>query len=384
MKSVVFMLLNSRKYMDRDGRRYKKVKLYKDKEGCKMDKEEEYVVHGSKMIYLFLGVLGIGMVYCFYWILNLDANDSVFEHRNFIFVRLVSVCGIVSYIVCIIIFIIGFCKLKKDNKLIILTKDAIRLNHLLGGFRGWIGWEEIVDLNTKTDKYGNTLLEIYYIDKNSYLKNKRKSGILGLKDIEGNIHQAGLGIVGTDKDPEEVIKTVFEYWENYKKQTGQAAEPMETIKTEADIVVENPKMEVEERETAEEDELDLMEGVLEAADSKNYNKMRKSIEIKRKGKNLFNFKIHSLSREEISKLDEKYTAEEYSLQKIYLATIDIDREKIWDDEEIQNQLRKKGFSISTGIDVIQAVLEENEIKEVNAKIDKISGIYASELSKINE
>ena len=276
--------------------------------------------------------------------------------------------------------------MRKNNQLIVLTGLMIDIyyNHPYLGVIAQIAWEEITDIESRKAASKDWAIDIYYTDKNIKGLSKKKKGKKIVESRDGVMYRASVLLTHMDKEPEEVINKIFEYWENYKKQTGQPAEPMETIKTEADIVVENPKIEIEERETAEEDELDLMEGVLEAADSKNYNKMKESIEIKRNGKNLFNFKIHSLSREEISKLDEKYTAEEYSLQKIYLATIDIDREKIWDNEEIQNQLRKKGFSISTGIDVIQAVLEENEIKEINAKIDKISGIYASELSKINE
>lgn len=344
--------------------------------GSKMEKKEEYVVYGNKTRYLLWCLAGIVMVYCGYSILNLDASDSVFEHRNIGFVRLVSVCGIILFIACIIVFIICFCKLKKDNKLIILTEDAIRLNHLLGGFRGWIGWEEIVNLNTRMDEYGNTLLEIYYADKNDYLKSKRKSGMLGLKDIEGDIHQAGLGIVGTNKEPKEVVEKIYEYWENYKQQTKQHVEPVETIKTETDILLKKPKTEI-----VEENELNLMEGVLEAADDKKCNELQQSIKIKRSGRKFFDFNIRSLRREEINNLMKEYVAEKFVLQKIYLATID--KEEIWDNEEIQNQLRTKGFSISTGIDVIQAVLEEDEMKEINAQIDKISGFNDSEISKVN-
>ncbi len=344
--------------------------------GSKMEKKEEYVVYGNKTRYLLWCLAGIVMVYCGYSILNLDASDSVFEHRNIGFVRLVSVCGIILFIACIIVFIICFCKLKKDNKLIILTEDAIRLNHLLGGFRGWIGWEEIVNLNTRMDEYGNTLLEIYYVDKNDYLKSKRKSGMLGLKDIEGDIHQAGLGIVGTNKKPKEVVEKIYEYWENYKQQTKKPVEPVETIKTETDILIEKPKTEI-----VEEDELNLMEGLLEAADDKKCNELQQSIKIKRNGKILFEFHIRSLNKKEMSDLNEKYVVEKCSLQKIYLATID--KEKIWDNEQIQNQLKARGFSISTGIDVIQAVLEESEIKEINIQIDQISGFHDSEISKVN-
>lgn len=216
------------------------------------------------------------------------------------------------------------------------------------------------------DEYGNTLLEIYYVDKNDYLKSKRKSGMLGLKDIEGDIHQAGLGIVGTNKEPKEVVEKIYEYWENYKQQTKQHVEPVETIKTETDILLKKPKTEI-----VEENELNLMEGVLEAADDKKCNELQQSIKIKRSGRKFFDFNIRSLRREEINNLMKEYVAEKFVLQKIYLATID--KEEIWDNEEIQNQLRTKGFSISTGIDVIQAVLEEDEMKEINAQIDKISG-----------
>ncbi len=344
-----------------------------------MEKKEEYVVHVTRSSYLLRIIMSFAMEYLFYRIFILDANNSVFEYRNVTYIRLISLVGMALFFVCFIVLVIMFLGLRKNNGLIFLNQSKIKIcyNHPILGVLTEIAWEEITDIDRRRKQNDDWVMDIYYIDKNIVGLDKKKRGKEVVFTNDGIIYRASVLLAYIDKEPEEVINKIFEYWENYKQQTKQHVEPVETIKTETDILLEKPKTEI-----VEENELNLMEGLLEAADDKKCNELQQSIKIKRNGKILFDFNICSLSREEINKLGEKYIGKEYSLQKIYLATID--KEKIWDNEQIQSQLRKKGFSISTGIDMIQAVLEESEIKEINAKIDQISGIHAFEISKANE
>ncbi len=233
---------------------------------------------------------------------------------------------------------------------------------------GWIGWEEIVDIAVEKDG-DYTVLNVYFFNNNRELEKTREKRVRTIFKEKDGMQWASIPLLETNRDKDEIKEKVQEYWEKY----GQGGEQIGSLEKKA---VKKQERLVEENV---QNEMDLIGGILEAADSKNYHKLQESIEIKRNGKILFDFNIRSLRQEEISNLMKEYATEKFVLQKIYLATID--KEKIWDNWEIQNGLRKKGFSISTGIDVIQAVLEESEIKEISAKIDKISDFHDFEISE---
>ena len=346
------------------------MKLIDKDGGSKMEKKEEYVVYAQKTSYYGCILIAIGLGIACYWMFSLDAGDSLFEHRNVFSIRIISLLGMGMCLFSIIVLLKCVYNLRKDNRIIILTEEAIWLNHLWGAFKGWIGWEEIVNLEINVDQSENTVLEIYFKDKNNHFKKHRKNGLMSMKDIEKNIHHAGLAIMKTDKEPQEVAEKIFEYWENYKQQTGQVTETKKEEKTAYEMIEKPQTEEIEKTETG------LKEGVLKAASFKKQEELKKIIEIRRKGETFFEFMIHPLEQKEVEGI-----TSQSDLCKIYLATVD--REKIWDNAEIQRELESQGYTISSGMDVIGAVLEESEIKEINVQIDKISGFYDSEILKVN-
>lgn len=144
-------------------------------------------------------------------------------------------------------------------------------------------------------------------------------------------------------------------------------------------------------EVTPDNEMDLIQGLLKAADYKN-NALR-PIAITRGGeKPLFTFNIRPLSADEINqarknattymknpnneKLPQipKETSEpDYLAWEIYIATEGDFGQKIWDRKELKDGLQKQGHEVLTSTDVIKAVLTYGEIVAVTDVIDKISG-----------
>lgn len=114
------------------------------------------------------------------------------------------------------------------------------------------------------------------------------------------------------------------------------------------------------------------------------------IEIARAGKVFFAFTIRPLSEAEYNKCKKKYTKyvrnkqfgmklpEETDTVKyrdaiIYAATVDEDKAKLWDNQEVWSALRDKGFQIMSGLDVIEYTLKAGEKDKVIEQIDLLSG-----------
>ncbi len=81
------------------------------------------------------------------------------------------------------------------------------------------------------------------------------------------------------------------------------------------------------------------------------------------------------------KLPEETNSTRYRSQLIYMATVDEDREKLWDNKQIWEALRKRGFQIMNGLDVIEYSLKAGEKDRVLEVIDEISG-YDSNLEEV--
>ena len=64
-----------------------------------------------------------------------------------------------------------------------------------------------------------------------------------------------------------------------------------------------------------------------------------------------------------------------------MATVDEDREKLWDNKQVWEALRKRGFQIMNGLDVIEYSLKAGEKDRVLEVIDEISG-YDSNLEEV--
>lgn len=161
---------------------------------------------------------------------------------------------------------------------------------------------------------------------------------------------------------------------------------------------------VEDRDFLEEEttnqmrlfEDDFVAGLLAAADYKTTES--KKIQIIRNNKLFFEFEIRGLSDEEYTRCKKKNTkyvrnkqlgvkmpedtnTVKYHSALIYSATVESDREKLWDNKKVWNALESKGFQIMNGLDVIENTLLGGEKDKVIEEIDKLSG-YEDNLEEV--
>ena len=153
---------------------------------------------------------------------------------------------------------------------------------------------------------------------------------------------------------------------------------------------------VEDRDFTEEEnkaqlrlhEDDIIQGLLDASDYATEETMH--IEIVRNERLYFAFDIRPLSEEEYNKCKKKYTKyvrnkqlgvkmpEETNTVKyrnalIHTATVQADREKLWDNRKVWKALEDKGLQIMNGLDVIEYCLKAGEKEKVLEQIDRLSG-----------
>lgn len=140
-----------------------------------------------------------------------------------------------------------------------------------------------------------------------------------------------------------------------------------------------------------ENEDSLLRGLLEAGSYKDDEDFRRKIEIKRGERVLFSFTVRPLDEEEeiacyrkatpkvpnpagrhLPKVDGKTNAAAMRSWKIYTATIDEDKKRVWGNEEYK---RQKG--LITPIEVIDSLLRSGDKDAVLAVIDSISGSGAN-------
>lgn len=165
------------------------------------------------------------------------------------------------------------------------------------------------------------------------------------------------------------------------------------------------QQEVSEYETNEEDtkaliranEEDYIQGLIEAAEFASEETQR--IEIIRDGKLYFAFRIRPLSSEEYEKCRKKHTKYvrnkqlgmkmpedtnrvKYQSAIIYEATVDEDREKLWDNRKVWNALNAKKDRIINGLDVIECTLKAGEKDKILEAIDKFSGYETNNLEEV--
>lgn len=148
-----------------------------------------------------------------------------------------------------------------------------------------------------------------------------------------------------------------------------------------------PKQEVIDRT-----EEDLITSLLAAADYKDDEGIQKLVEIKRGGKMLFSFHIRPLGEPELQRIRKLSTPMypnpegkrlpkiegdirygEFKSRKIYEATVEADREKMWDNPALKKGLQAKGIDIMENWEIIDAVLMAGEKNVLNDAIDDISG-----------
>ena len=143
-------------------------------------------------------------------------------------------------------------------------------------------------------------------------------------------------------------------------------------------------------------EAGYLAGLLDAAEDA--EEETKKIVIVRNGKLYFVFSIHALADETLYEIRKKYT--KYAKNKrtgtkvaegvdnaklrssmIYNATIAEDQEKLWNNKQVHEALRRRGKHIINALDVIDAVLLPGEKENVLAVLDELSG-YDTEETKV--
>lgn len=146
-------------------------------------------------------------------------------------------------------------------------------------------------------------------------------------------------------------------------------------------------------------EEDFIQGLLAAAGFADDESEHQKIEIARNGKVLFAFTIRPLGSEEYEQCRKKHTKYvrnkqlgmkmpedtnrvKYQSAIIYQATIDEDREKLWDNKKVWNALIDKGLQIMNGLDVIEYTLKAGEKDKVLECIDRLSGYEDSNLEEV--
>lgn len=164
-------------------------------------------------------------------------------------------------------------------------------------------------------------------------------------------------------------------------------EENKTMELERDFDEEETKQQLLERET------DLLEGLLAAADYAMNEEL--TLDISRNGKTYFSFTVHPLSEDEIMQIRKKYTkkvknrrtgirvSDELDVAKfrcslIYNSTIDGDKEKIWNNKELWEGLRKQGHVVVNALDVVEALLLPGEKERIIQELDALGGYESGE------
>ncbi len=154
----------------------------------------------------------------------------------------------------------------------------------------------------------------------------------------------------------------------------------------------------ENKEHIRMNEDDLIAGLIAASNFEEDDSEQKTVEIARKingeSKVMFKFNIRPLREDQYDKARKKHTkyvrnktygmktpqevdSVRYRANLIYMATIDDDRAKLWDNKKVQEALLKKGLPVANGLDVIEYSLKAGEKDRIVDLIDQISGYDAN-------
>lgn len=196
---------------------------------------------------------------------------------------------------------------------------------------------------------------------------------------------------------------LFHYAELEEKQMAKEFTKGVTM-GESNAAEETAQQGVREYETSEEDtrtliranEEDFIQGLIDAAEFASEETQR--IEIIREGRLYFAFNIRPLNSQEYEKGKKKHTKYvrnkqlgmklpedtdriKYQSAIIYEATVDEDKEKLWDNRKVWDALNAKKDRIMNGLDVIEYSLKAGEKDKILEAIDRISG-YESNLEEV--
>ena len=82
------------------------------------------------------------------------------------------------------------------------------------------------------------------------------------------------------------------------------------------------------------------------------------------------------------KMPEDTNRVKYQSEIIYAATVDEDKEKLWDNRKVWNALNAKKDRIMNGLDVIEYTLKAGEKDRILEAIDKLSGYESNNLEEV--
>lgn len=157
-------------------------------------------------------------------------------------------------------------------------------------------------------------------------------------------------------------------------------------------VLENERTGLPSQEKIEMSEADLIEGLLAATDYEANEDLMREIKIERNKKLYFKFIVRPLSEKEMQKIRKSATkmynnpdgkrlpkiegdliVDKYRSMKIYEATVEKDRELLWDNPKVKASLKARGKDILEYWEIIDAVLLPGEKLRITDVIDEISG-----------
>lgn len=141
----------------------------------------------------------------------------------------------------------------------------------------------------------------------------------------------------------------------------------------------------------EENEMDLITGLLKAAEYK--TEVSQTLNIQRNGQKLFKFDIRPLSFDEITDCRKRATTytpnpggaslplieksvsnADYMAWQIYIATVsESDGTKFWDNPALKEGLNKAGHMVMTQAEIIKEILTAGELEAVSGQIEELSG-----------
>lgn len=153
-------------------------------------------------------------------------------------------------------------------------------------------------------------------------------------------------------------------------------------------VLERDYTEEETEQQILENEGTLLDGLLAAADYASNEEL--TLNITRNGKRYFSFTVHPIPEEMMQEIRKKYTryeknrkngmviSEELDVAKfrssvIYNSTVEADKERIWNNKQLWEGLRKQGKNIVNALDVIEAVLLQGEKERIMKALDQLCG-----------
>lgn len=147
----------------------------------------------------------------------------------------------------------------------------------------------------------------------------------------------------------------------------------------------NPALPTKEEVLNNEDA--LLRGLIEAQSFKEDESLRRKIEIRKNGNVLFSFTVRPIDEEEemaclkratpqlrnpngrhLPKIDGKTDSSLFRSMKIYTATIDEDKARIWDNPKMKNAL-----DAMTAVEMIDKVLRSGDKDAIINVINEISG-----------